>query len=31
MARARITDRGLRDYVVRLGDQHPPIEIDSVD
>ena len=31
MARARITDRGLRDYVVRLGDQPPPIEIDSVD
>lgn len=31
MARARITDTSLRDYVLKLGDDHPPIELGSVD
>lgn len=31
MARALITETSLREFVLRLGDQHPPIELGSVD
>lgn len=31
MARARITDTSLKDFVLRLGDEHPPIALGSVD
>ncbi len=31
MARARITDTSLREFVLRLGQDHPPIQLGSVD